>query len=266
MNRIGISTATFFSKCPTEDSFKLIDQLGIEVAEVFLTTFMEYEKDFVDMIASVPKKVEIYSVHSLNQQFEPELFNKVARTRNDSEYYFRKMAYAMRALGAKYYTFHGPARLKRTPYRIDFPSFGKRVNELNSIIDEYQPGGQILYENVHWTYFSYPGFYTELKPYAEVKTCLDIKQAMQSKVSVFEYIDAMQGSIGNVHLCDYDETGKLAVCGKGIVDFTALFRYLIEKGYDGPLMMELYANDYDSFDEVRESYEFLQNCLEKAKH
>ena len=68
-----------------------------------------------------------------------------------------------------------------------------------------------------------------------------------------------------VHLCDYHEDGSLALPGKGSVDFVDLFRKLLDVGYDGPLLMELYAKNYDNFDQVKRSYEYLQKCVNIAE-
>ena len=142
---------------------------------------------------------------------------------------------------------------------------GKRLKELNSIMLEYGGSCQIAYENVHWTFFSNPEFFEKLKEKVDIKATLDIKQAMQSKISVDEYIKVMGKDLVNVHLCDYHNDGSLALPGKGSVDFTDLFRKLISIGYDGPLLMELYAKNYDSFDEVYRSYEYLQKCVIEAQ-
>lgn len=262
--KIGISTATFFSKLLTEDSFAEIKELGFDCIEVFLTTFREYEEEFIKLLKEKQNGIQVFSVHTLNQQFEPELFNSVARTREDAFYFLRKIARAAQILDAKYYTFHGPARLKRTPYTFDFAKLGATVETINSVLSEYSPSLELAYENVHWTFFSEPDFFTNLKKYTTVKTCLDIKQAMQSKIPVKEYIDAMGETIVNIHLCDYFENGKLTLPGKGIFNFTELFKRLKDVGYDGPAMLELYAGDYTNFKEIKDSYDYLNDCLNKS--
>jgi sugar phosphate isomerase/epimerase len=261
---IGVSSATFFNKEVTENSFGLMKDLGFGIAEVFLTTFSEYEKEFVEMLAERKKAngIRAYSVHSLNQQFEPELYNVNERTRSNAEVFLRKVAYGAKVLGARYYTFHGPALLKRTPYRFDFKYLGEKTREICGILSEY--GAELAYENVHWTYFSTPEYFLNLKREAEnVKACLDIKQAMQSKIPYAEYLKVMSGRLVNVHVCDYDENGKLCVPGRGSFDFVEFFKILKDTGYDGPILMELYSSDYTSFDEVRAGKEYLLECLNK---
>ena len=263
--KIGISTASFFTRSETEDTLNLIQDMGFEVCEVFLTTFREYRKEFVDMLAERRKKIKIYSVHTLNQQFEPELFNKWQRTREDAEEFFREIIYACKTLDADYYTFHGLPRLKRTPYFIDYPWIAQRLNELNAELANAGSHAKIAYENVHWTFFDNPDFLEKLSEYIDTPVTLDIKQAMQSKHPLDEYLKVMKGKLVNVHICDWHEDGKLAVPGKGIFDFTGFFRKLTEIGYDGPCLMELYAGTYNSYDEITESYEYLLNCLETAE-
>ena len=263
--KVGISTASFFLKSETEDTLNILNAMGVEVCEIFLTTFREYRKEFVDMLLERKGKLDIHSIHTLNLQYEGELFNASPRTREDCEFFFRQAAEAGARLNANYYTFHGPPRLKRTPYNINYDWMGKRLKELNSIMLEYGGCCQIAYENVHWTFFSNPEFFEKLKEKVDIKATLDIKQAMQSKISVDEYIKVMGKDLVNVHLCDYHNDGSLALPGKGSVDFTDLFRKLISIGYDGPLLMELYARNYDSFDEVYRSYEYLQKCVIEAQ-
>lgn len=262
--KIGISTASFFTKEATENTFEIIDKLGIDICEVFLTTFREYKRAFVEDLATRKKEIQVYSVHSLNVQYEPELFNSVKRTREDCEYFFKQVATGAGILGAKYYTFHGLARMKKTPYTIDFQRIGKRIDELDEMLSEYGNGCQLAYENVHWTFFNSPEFFDKLRKYSNVKTCLDIKQAMQSKHSIYDYIDSMGDRLANVHLCDFDENGKLYMPGKGTFDFTKLFRYLLDKGYKGPVIMEVYANNYNNYNEIKQGYEYLEECMNKA--
>ena len=123
---IAISTATFFGKSYTEDSLDLIKSLGLKTVEVFLTTFREYEPVFGDLLASRKGDLNVHSVHSLNLHYEPELFNNAERTREDAEAILNKVMSNGAKLGAKYYTFHGIARLKKRPYVVDYDVFARK--------------------------------------------------------------------------------------------------------------------------------------------
>lgn len=257
--KVGISTATFFTKELTENAFSVIQRCGGDTCEVFLTTFCEYESDFAHLLAERKGSLDVYSVHSLNTEFEPQLFNIAPRTYLDAEKMFRKVLEAGRILGAKAYTFHGQPRLKRN---VEFdPVFvGKRMAILGDIASEY--GIKLCLENVHWATFNTPDFYRRMRSYApNVGTVLDVKQARQSGYDWREYLDVMGNSLKNVHLSDVKD-GEIAMVGKGEFPFAELIGRLKDNGYDGPLIIEQYAKNYDSYDEVAESVKYLKNLLE----
>ncbi|MDD3947791.1 MAG: sugar phosphate isomerase/epimerase [Clostridia bacterium] len=263
---IGISTASFFGRQLTEDTFDIIKELGFATCEVFLTTFSEYRESFAKLVNERKNGLNIYSIHTLNQQFEPELYNMMPRTREDCESIFKQAARAAGILGAKYYTFHGPARLRGRNYVFDYQRLGTRTEELCALLKSESGCCELSYENVSWAFFYQPEFFAKLREISpSIKACLDIKQAMQSGLHALDFLECMKGRLVNVHLCDYDELGQLSVPGKGIFDFTELFVRLADIGYDGPLMMELYSKNYNNYEDIREGREYLLECLEKAR-
>lgn len=257
--KVGISTATFFSKVLTEDSFSVIQRCGGECAEVFLTTRYEYEPSFGDLLKERKGDLDIYSVHALNTQFEPELFNSAERTRNDAEELYRKVLDVARKLGARYYTFHGRMRLKRTT-AVSPVAVGKRMRELGDIAGEY--GVKLCFENVHWAAFNSPEFFAEAKEYCpDVGAVLDIKQARQSGRDWREYIAAMGDRLCNVHVSDCDEQGAIKLVGRGVFPFGELVAELKRNGYDGPLMIEQYAGDYERLSDIAGAVEYLKQIV-----
>ena len=261
--RVGISTASFFNKLYNEDAFDELRALGCDLCEVFLTTFSEYGADFADLLAARKGNVEVHSVHTLNQNFEPELFNPNPRTFGDAWKLYSTVLASARTLGARCYTFHGPSRLKKRAYVFDYDFLGERARLLTERAAEF--GVTLCYENVHWTYFSEPAYFRSLRPKAPaLGSCLDIKQAMQSGIDYREFLDAMGDSLRTVHLCDYDENGKLTLPGRGVFDFPGLVRELARRKLDVPLLLELYAGDYGSFDEVGESFAYVKSIAQGA--
>lgn len=256
---IGISTASFFMKAVTEDSFELIRSCGASIAEVFLTTYSEYTSKFSELLASRKGDITVHSVHTLNSQFEPQLFNGAARTRADAERIFLDVLQSANVLGAKYYTFHGQARLKRfKEYVIDFDKLASRMCELTEVAEQF--GVTVSYENVHWALYNYAGFFHALKAKcSSLAATLDIKQAFQSHADYRDYMIDMGRSISTVHVCDYDANGNLLPIGKGCFDFKELFHRLWDVGINPPVLIELYSGDYADFDEVSESVEYLKN-------
>jgi sugar phosphate isomerase/epimerase len=131
------------------------------------------------------------------------------------------------------------------------------------MLQEKGNGCRLTFENVHWAYFNEPAVFEELKKHSGVLACLDNKQAMQGGGDVRDYLSAVGERLKTVHLCDFHADGRLALPGKGIFDFTDFFKRLKDTGYDGPLLMEVYSGDYQTYGDLRRSYEYLQNCLEK---
>ncbi len=259
--RVGISTATFFAKELTENSFSVIRSCGADLCEVFLTTLSEYEPSFVDVVKDRLKSEGVcaYSVHALNTQFEPQLFNVAKRTRDDAEVIYRKVLSAAQKIGAKAYTFHGSMRMKKGAY-FSPEMIGKRMCELGEIASEY--GVTLCLENVHWALFNEPSFYLEMKKHApNVGTVLDIKQARQSGCDWREYVDVMGDSLKNVHVSDVDKDGNIVMVGKGVFPFAELVKRLEMIGYDGPIIIEQYSKNYENYAEVTASVEYLKKLI-----
>lgn len=260
--KLGLSTATFFGKALTEDTFDLIRKFNIDVCEVFMTTFSEYASEFGDILAERAGDIEVFSIHSLNLHYEPELINPIERTRKDAEKIYRMVLSNGQKLNAKSYTFHGPARLKNRKYTFNFQYLGNRIEELCKIANEY--GINLSYENVHWAYFSVPEFFENLKQYSsDIKCTLDIKQAMQARLSYEDFLPVMKDRLNNVHISDFDSEGNLCVAGKGNVDYYKLFSMLRDIGYDGNVMLELYCQNYENYYELGQSLEYLADILAK---
>lgn len=257
--RVGISTASFFNRVATESCFDLLRQMRVDTTEVFLNTYSEYEKPFVD--ALVPRRGNIYvhSIHALGTQFEPQLFNANPRVRADAELIFRKVCYAGAMLGAKFYTFHGPVRLKQKDYAFDFIKLGDRINQLCEIAQSY--GVRLSYENVHWTYFNYPDYFRQLKKQCpSLCATLDVKQAMQSGIDVHKYLDVMEDRISTVHLCDFYKDSTV-LPGRGKFNFEKLFREFDKRNINVQMFIEVYSKDYKDINEVKDSYDFIRRTL-----
>ncbi len=259
MIKVGVSTATFFLKILTEDTFSVIQRCGGEVAEVFLSTLSEYEPKFIDLLLERKGELDIYSVHALNTQFEPQLFNGAARTRADAEDIFLRVLEAGKRLGAKVYTFHGICKFKRGSC-VDPEKSGKRLEELALMANDF--GVTLCLENVHWAMFDRPEYFQAVRDLCPHVGCvLDIKQARQSDRDWREYIDVMGDRLKNVHVSDVDKDGNIVMVGQGIFPFDALVKKLEEGGYDGPLQIEQYSRNYADCEEVAAAVKYLKKIV-----
>ena len=260
--KIGISTASLFSRYATEDALEFLSKSGTDVTEVFLESYCEYNRDFGKILKDKKGNIDVHSVHTLTTQFEPQLFSLNERAKSDSFKLLDMTMQAAEEIGAKYYTFHGQARLKRTPLKIDFD---RTAEHAQMIIDAIKKYGVILaYENVHWSYYNYIGFFTELKKRTVgLKGTLDIKQARQSNVDYCEFLNEMGSDIVTVHISDVMDNGKMCLPGKGITDFDDMFNRLSGVGFDGAVLLEVYTGDFDKENELFDSVDFVKQTASK---
>lgn len=260
--KLGVSTASLFPTCTTEEAVKKLNKWGVNVAEVFLESYCEYNKEFGEILKKEKGELQIHSVHSLTTQFEPQLYSIGERAKNDSFNILKGFGECASIIGAKYYTFHGVARLKKTAIKIDFERVAKITQEIIDTLSFY--GVKLSYENVHWNYYNYVGFFSELKKRVpDLCSTLDIKQARQSGINYVDLIEEMGENISTVHLSDIDENGKMCLPGKGTVDFYDLFSRLFDKGFSGAALIEAYRSDYEKEEEILTSIDFLKEIRTK---
>lgn len=254
--KTGISTASYFLRELNEDAVKLISKTNAQVCEVFLASYSEYNQEFANKVLKSKGDLEVHSIHSVTTQFEPQLYSDHPRAKKDAFSLLDGFLAAGKTLGAKYYTFHGVTRLKKSESVTDFAVYGKKTREIMESCQKYNI--TLSYENVHWAYYSYPSFFKQLKDYCpQLKGTLDIKQAMQSGFNYRDYLDDMAGEIVTVHLSDYDNSGKTMLPGRGSFDFLDLFRQLKDVGFDGAAIIEVYKNDYGNYDEIKNSLDYI---------
>ncbi len=256
--QVGISTASLFQRKHTEEALEFLSNNNVPCAEIFLESYCEYNPQYGELLKTVKNGIDVHSVHVLTTQFEPQLYSLNDRAKDDS---FKMLKCAMevaKKVGAKYYTFHGGARFKKTPFKIDYDRVGKITQEIIDVCRDF--GVTLAYENVHWGYYNYVGFFKEIKARTKgLKATLDIKQARQSGISYADFINEMAGDIVTVHLSDIDENGKMCLPGKGITDFMDLFNRLDDVGFNGALLLEVYKNDFETYDQLFQSLDYVKN-------
>ena len=261
--KLGISTASFFNRIPTESAFDVLRQMKVDVTEVFLNSYYEYDKQFVDALVPRRGNISVHSVHSLSTQFEPQLFSDNPRVLADAENMFRKVCYAAYVLGAKFYTFHGPTRLKKHDNDFDYAKLAVKINRITDIAQSM--GVNVSYENVHWTYSSFPEYFKQiLKLCPQLYATLDFKQAIQGGEDPYKFMDAMNGRISTVHLCDVDKEGKTALPGNGKLNLEKIFRELDRREINAPVLIEVYSGDYKDLNELEYNYNYVREVMSSS--
>lgn len=263
--KTGISTASLFLRKNNEEALPLLNNLGVRVAEVFLTTFSEYGNEFAQGLRAVQGNVNVNSVHILNTQFEPQLFNAHQRAKADAYYWLNKTLESANVLGAKYYTFHGTARIKRASRSGDKDNFPLLIDAFKEISDFCNNRNVTLcLENVEWSTYNRPGVFEKLsKEVPALCGVLDIKQARISEYPYEKYLSEMGGKLRYAHISDVDENGRICLPGKGVFDFETLIKRLLDVGFDGALIIEVYTNDYADVTELKTSCDYVNELLYK---
>ena len=258
----GVSTASLFLREYNEDALTVLNGLGVKATEIFLTTLSEYTEPFAQLLRARRGKLKVNSVHLLNTQFEPQLFGAHPRAKEDA---FKILDGAMASahiFGAERYTFHGITRLKKNSSLPDFAKMGKSFQEIADCCALH--GVKLCLENVHWAFYNEPGIFRRVKEYCpDLLGVFDVKQARLSCYPYQMYITHMEGCISHVHLSDVNERGKICLPGKGIFDFEECFKRLKDAGFDGAALIEVYANDYGDYKELKESCDYLDEIIYK---
>jgi sugar phosphate isomerase/epimerase len=248
-----------------EEALPLLDELGVQNAEIFLTSFSEYEKPFVEFLATKIGKVKVNSVHALNTEFEPQLFSLNERVRTDAYAWVDKVLDAARILNAPYYTFHGTSRVKRSTHSGKNDNFPMMIEGFSRLVSHCQDKGVALcLENVEWSTYNRPGVFEILaKEIPALRGVLDIKQARISEYPYEQYLTEMGERLAHVHVSDVKENGKLCLPGKGAFDFDTLIKRLKDVGFDGAILIEAYQDDYERVEELKDSCDYLNELLYK---
>ncbi len=262
--KIGISTASFFTKVPTESCFAELRGMGVGMTEVFLSTYSEYEKGFADALAArLDGTLKVHSVHALSSQFEGELFSPSNRVRDDAEQLFRKVCYAGNALGARYYTFHGPLDLKKSSADTDVNAYAERFSYIADIAKTY--GIKIAVENVHYCKFASPELMRALmNACPALCATIDVKHSIFSGYDPLKFIDAVGDRVVTVHVTDVTKDEATALPGKGRYDFEHFFRETEKRGIEPAVIIEAYARDFTYIEELKASYDYLRGIADKV--
>ncbi len=261
--KVGISTASLFLRRDNEEALPLFEEMGVGCAEVFLTSFFQYKREYGELLAKRKGKVCINSVHDLTSQFEPQLFNRHPKVREDAYALLEEVLTVAGLLNAPYYSFHGLTRAKKSARIGENDNFSQLTKDFIELNDFCKARGvQLCLENVEWSTYNRPGVFSRLaKEIPDLKGVLDIKQARLSGYPYEAYLEEMGSRLAYVHILDVTKEGKNCLPGRGCFDFKRLICRLKDVGFDGALLIEAYAGDYGEERELLDAYEYMQGLI-----
>jgi len=259
---IGLSSASFYPFVNTEESIALMKSLGFNVGELFLNSPSEYEEDFIKKLLHEKEEqnFKVNSVHGFSGSFEPYLFDSYNRRAEDMKVFFKKVCAAGKLLGADCYTFHGLRLDKLSNLNLD--KIIENYNELCYLACE--AGIKLAQENVSWCMSSDLQFLQLLKEKCKYPLyfTIDIKQAYKAGVAPESYIDIMGESLVNFHINDRSEQEVCLLPGQGNVNYLELVNKLKKCGYNGKGIIEVYRENYYSYNELTKAKDYLTLMLQ----
>ncbi len=261
--KIGISTSTFFNTVATESMFELMRKMRVDTTEVCLQTFSEYEKAFVDKMASFRNNMDVVAVSPLGMQFEPQLFSPNLRVRTDAELLFKKVCYACFMFGSRFYTFRGPVNYKG-PHDIDYSHLAQRFAQLSDIAASY--GVSLSLKNMRWSFAAAPDFFKKIVDLCpRLYVSLDMFNAESAGYDLREFLDVVPvNRLTHINVADFVK-GEWCLPGKGKYNFERFFADLVHRKINAPVLIAARSNCYADFLQVRDSVEYLNGIFVHTK-
>jgi len=259
--QLGLSTAAFYGRWETEEAAAQIAKLPVDCAEVFLQSDSEINAQFAQLVKRNLGDVACASVHPLGG-YENHMAGRPARQMQDAFDHFRRVLDAGQALGASTFVYHG----RHTPLLSPLPwNLKWNIEAITPMCELAKERGMVVgWENVYWCQLTTPERVLEAKAaLPQVRFTLDIKQAMRAGCDPIAFVHAMGDQLCHVHVCDWDENGKLCLPGEGIFDFDALMNALRSVGYTGPVIMEPYLALIRSDEALLRSIAFMRNIMKE---
>lgn len=252
----AISTACLYP-LETEKSLETLLKIGFRRFEVFANCESEFGGEFLGTLRDLlePAGAGVFSMHLFTSGLEPYMFfsNYPRRFRDSATQYSRYFA-AAASLGARAVVFHGDRRESKLPLE----EYCERYLALRDAAE--REGVVLAQENVCRCRLATAEAVSELKRLSggRVAFVLDVKQALRAGQSPLSMCDAMGENIVAVHLSDSAEGKDCLLPGAGTADLVGLCERLRDRGFDGPLIIEVYRSSFSTADELRTARAVLE--------
>lgn len=254
--KIGVSTASLYP-LHVEDAFAELAVRGIKTAELFANSTSEAGEPITSMILDIMRKngMNITSFHPFSSPMESVfLFSTYDRRIEEMLDLYSGFFHSMNRLGAKIFVLHGAILSSKCPPE----HYVKQFRLLAEIGREHRI--TVAQENVSYCLSGNLDFLKmmkrELGDYA--RFVLDLKQTRRSHADAFDYVRELGENIVHLHISDGNDEKDCLPVGHGDFDFKRLMQEMSGLGYDGAYIVELYRENYDTFDRLRESVDRLE--------
>lgn len=260
--QFGVSTASLYP-LHVEDAFRELAVRGIKTAEIFANSTCEAQEPYISMLCETAAQygMTVRSFHPFSSPMESVfLFSAYDRRIEEMLQLYRGFFEGMNRLGAEIFVLHGAIRSSKcTPEH-----YVKQFRLLSEIGSEY--GITVAQENVCYCLSGDLEFLQMMKRELSdrARFVLDLKQVRRNKGDILQYAEALGDSIVHCHVSDASADCDCLPVGRGGFDFAELFRRMAAQGYSGSYIVELYRDNYGSFDELSESEKRLREIYEST--
>ncbi len=260
---IGISTGCLYPEL-TENSIRILTELGFKRLEVFFNTFSEMEIDYLDRLKRLLDShgARVVSVHPFISSFESfMLFSAYERRFRDGARFYEKFYRAAARVGADKVVLHG----LNTSYSstITNDEYFRRFSVMQHNARSY--GVELLQENVNIFRSSDPSFISDMRKSipGEASFVLDLKQTLRAGIDPVEMIKAMGTRLRHVHISDRTAQGQCMLPFFGSYDLEGFIESLAANGYNGDIIIEVYRTSFGSVEDMVRSAQLLDSAVKR---
>lgn len=251
----GISSASYYPET-IEFAVEHLAKHRIPVTELFLNTWSEMKPDFILDLKQILEKgpTRVISVHPFTSMMESMLFfTQYTRRIDDGLEFYKQYFEFCNQVGAKYLVFHGAYQQMGCEDLFYFEQFDRLNRAAKSM------GVEVLQENVARCKSGSIEFICKMKKELgdSVHFVLDTKQCVRRGITAFEMLEAMGPQVSHIHISDFAPGEDCLPPGKGQFQFEKLFQILKKQEYQGAVLIEVYRQNYQLYQELIDAQKFL---------
>lgn len=257
----GISTACLYPM-ELEQALSTLISMDFHLFEIFINTVSELDTEYIKELKRMVdySGSTVKSVHPFTSGFESFLlFSDYDRRSNDGLEFYKRYFHAANILGAEILVLHGQRDEKRS--RISEAKYFEHYASLYALGKTF--GITVAQENVNLFRSDDPKFITRMREYLHDNCAfvLDIKQAVRAGKNPYEMCAAMGERLVHVHINDNKPGADCLLPGCGVMDFAALKNQMLQFGYNGDFIIEVYRRNFGDLHELVCSKQFINTLI-----
>ena len=235
---IGVSTACLYP-LETEKALYELAERGVKNVEIFVNSIDELEGQVLVELRRIIGEygMNVISMHPFSSPMETLfLFGDYPRRTEYLIDIYKRYFEVMAEIGADVFVLHGAILSSKVPDE----RYMERYLRLFRLAKEF---GVTV----------------------EVRFVVDLKQARRSNVDPFRLLDIIGNKVVHLHVSDGNAGCDCLPIGKGSFNFNRLFSELEKINYDKAMIVELYRENYSSYDELAVCANNMKKIYDKYK-